>query len=476
MANKKLLYGILLFLPILLAGCGGNRLTYYDSLNNLISQKNYAAADKMIEDNAGTFYGNKDLLLYYLDHGYIEHLAGEYQQSNKMLAEANRLSKDYFTKSITTEASTFLISDNMRPYYGEDFEQALTHVFAALNYMYLNQWDDALVEARAVDQYLTVLKTNYGYKNTYKEDAFVRYLMGMIYENGGEKNDAFIEYRKALYSYWDQKKYFGVEIPQDLFNSAMTVAAKLQFNEEMDQLRKDFPKQAAAADLDGRFKDTGEIVVLHYNGLVPHKIDNMLEFAFGKAWIYVNSVRTEGEAAETVNTAATAIRSIAADTQIIVAFPKYVGTNYNIVTSIVEIGDKSVPTEVVENIGQIAVKSLDDRLGRVFAKALARAAIKFAMTRAAQQKIEEKTDNAVGAFLLSSTVKMAAAMTEKADKRCWQVLPDQIRIARFHLAEGTYSLKCNYYNLNGNLVYTDVKENIPVKRGQKTFVLVQSIN
>ena len=474
--KKSAFLFLILAAAVILPGCGGNRLTYYDSLNTLVSQKQFDAAEKMVEDNAGKFYGDKDLLLYYLDHGYIEHLGAQYQKSNKMLAEANRLAKDYFTKSITTEASTFLVSDNMRPYYGEDFEQALTHVFAAMNYVALNQWEDALVEARAVDQYLTVLQTNYGYKNTYKEDAFVRYLMGMIYENGGEDNDAFIEYRKALYTYRDQHKQFGVEIPQDLFNSALTVGTRLQFNSEMDELKKDFPALAAAADQDGRAKNTGEIVVIHYIGLVPHKIDNILEFAFGKAWVYVNMVKTEGEAAESVNTAATAIRAIASDEQVIVAFPKYVPTSYNITSSIVTIGEKSVPTTVVEDVGRIAVKSLDDRLGRIYAKAIARAAIKFAVTRAAQEKISKKADNAVGAFLLSSTVKLATSLTEKADKRCWQVLPDQIRMARLRLPAGTYDLKCDYYDRSGNRTSTEEKTGIQVKSGQKTFVLVQSIN
>lgn len=475
MKKKQNIYLIILLLAsFFIAGCGANRLTYYDTLNNYVAQNKIAEANKQVEDNADKFYGEKDLLLYYLDHGYLFHIGADFSKSNLMLEEARKLAKDYFTKSISQEASTFLVSDNMRPYYGEDFERAISHVFSSLNYVFLNKGEDALVEARAVDDFLKLLQTNYGYKNTYKEDGFIRYIMGLLYENEGEINDAFISYRKALYTYKSQQKSLGTEIPQELFNSAMDTAARLQFNSEMEELRKDFSKQAGSYDQAKSAKTDGEIVVIHYNGLVPHKIDNILEIAFGKAWVYVGAVKTEGEAAESVSTASTAIRAIAADEQVIAAFPKYVPTNYTIATSIVELGDKSKPTEVVEDVGKIAVKSLDDRLGRVYAKTIARAAIKYALSRAARKKIEQKADNAVGAFLLSSTVKMAAALTEKADKRCWQVLPDTIRMARFKIPEGTYSLKVNYYNRSGGKVADEEKSDVAVKKGRKTFILVQT--
>ena len=459
---------------IFLSGCGANRLTYYDTLNNYVSQKNYTAAYKQVEDSADTFYGENDLLLYYLDQGYLLHIGADYSKSNLMLHEARKLAKDYFTKSITKEASTFLISDNMRPYYGEDFEQAIIHVFSALNYVFLNKEEDALVEARAVDDFLKLLQTNYSYKNAYKEDGFVRYLMGLLYENDGEFNDAFISYRKALYTYRDLQKSMGVEIPQELFNSAMTTAARLQFNSESEELRQDFSKLADGYDRSRAAKTDGEIIVIHYNGLVPHKIDNILEIAFGKAWGYVNAVKTEGEAAESVSTAGTAIRAIAADQQIVAAFPQYVPSDYNIVSSIVELGEKSKPTEVVEDIGKIAIKSLNDRIVRIYAKTFARAAVKYALSRVAIKKIEQKSDNAFGAFLLSSTVKVAAAMTEKADKRCWQVLPDTIRMARFTVPAGRHDLKVNYYNRNGGKAAEEQITNIQVKKGKKTFVLVQT--
>ncbi len=465
---------LLLLSGIFLTGCGANRLTYYNTLNNYAAEKNYAEANKYVESRAAKFYGENDLLLYYLDQGYLYHLGAEYSQSNLMLAAASRLSKELFTKSISQEAYTFLTSDNMRPYYGEDFEQAMVHVFSALNYIFLNKGEDALVEARAADDFFKLLQTNYSNKDTYQEDAFVRYLMGMIYENEGETNDAFISYRKALYTYRDQQKFLGRPIPQELFNSTMDTAAQLKFNSEQAELLQDFPDLAENYRQSDPAVNLGEIVVLHYNGRVPHKIDNILEIAFNQAWGYIDGVRTEGEAAESIATANTVIRSIAANQQIVAAFPQYIPTNYSIISSMIELQDQSKQTEVVEDIGKIAVKSLNDRIGRIYAKTFARAALKFALSKAAVNKIEQKNDNALGAFILSSTVKVAAALTEKADKRCWQILPDTIRMARFNVPAGLHDLKISYYDRQGLKTGAEAINNVIVKKRKKTFVLVQT--
>jgi len=40
--------------------------------------------------------------------------------------------------------------------------------------------------------------SKYEGKNKYREDAFIRYVTGVLYESRGGINDAFIAYRKSL--------------------------------------------------------------------------------------------------------------------------------------------------------------------------------------------------------------------------------------------------------------------------------------
>ena len=56
--------------------------------------------------------------------------------------------EELYTRSITAEAGAMLTNDNLLPYEGEDFEKVMVNVVGALNHVYLQQWDDALVEAR----------------------------------------------------------------------------------------------------------------------------------------------------------------------------------------------------------------------------------------------------------------------------------------------------------------------------------------
>ncbi len=474
---KKPFLGLVFILAVHLffSSCATNRYTYYNTLTQLMAKGEYPQAAQKVEENIKAIYGEKDLLLYYFDSGLLLHLAGKWEESNQMFTKAEQLADDYFTKSISTEASTFLVSDNTRPYYGEDFERAIIHVFSALNYVYLKKWDDALVEAKRVDLFLNKLQTDYGHKNYYTEDAFIRYLVGLIYESRGEINDAFISYRKALQRYQSTEKTYGVQVPPNLVLSSLQTAKDLGFREEFDEIKKSFPEISKNfVPLNKKSNDTGEIIFLHYNGLVPHKIDNIFKMAFGKAWGYVGMVEVEGDAQESVNNAATVIETIASDEQVIIAFPKFVPTEYNILFSKIKINEKEYSTELVQDIGQIAIKNLDDKKERVFVKAVARAAVKFTLTKAAEKKIKKQTNNKLAEWALNKAVKTASALTEKADKRSWQTLPDQMRMARIRLPEGNYSLNISFIDRKGYLAKEKKLENIKVSGGKKNFIYIST--
>jgi hypothetical protein len=47
-------------------------------------------------------------------------------------------------------------------------------------------------------------------------------------------------------------------------------------------------------------------------------------------------------------------------------------------------------------------------------------------------------------------------------------------MARFTVPAGTHDLKVNYYNRNGGKAAEEQITNIAVKKGKKTFVLVQT--
>ncbi len=454
----------------LLAGCVSPRALLVD-LNRLQAKCQYDEAAGLVEKSKMSHYGKKNAFLYYLDQGMLLHYAGKYSQSNEAFENAKRLSQELFTKSVTTEASTFLVSDNMRPYYGEDFERALIHVFSALNYTFLNKNDDALVEARQVDFLLKWLQTDHGHRNVYTEDAFARLLAGMIYENQGETNDAYISYWKALEAYDVYKRHYKLKAPSLLVQYALKTANRLGFQDQVIDIQKQWggkiPRRLP--------KNAGEVIVLHYCGLPPHKVDSFFEIGFGAGWSYARAVKPKGKEQEEVEKASAIARSILAEEVVRMAFPKYEKTPYKIkrMTVQAEGARKAHSSRLVENIGSIAEKNLEDRIGRIRAKTIARAVIKFALSQKIASKVEKKKGKGA-AWLTKKLLQAVSSATELADKRFWQTVPDRIFMTRLVLPAGTHTLHLTFKDSKGAVVSNRDLEDITVKSGKKTFVTVRT--
>lgn len=457
-----------LSLLFLIAACAAG-LAYYRDINSLISRELYPEALQKVEQAKNKEYKKKKAVLYYMDKGLLLHLSGQWEESNQLFEAAEREIDELYTKSISKEAASFLTSDNVKPYDGEDFERVLINLFRALNYMYLGEADEALVEARKVDHKLNLYNQRYGKKNVYSEDALVRYLMGMLYENQGEINDAFISYRKALETYHDYSANYKTTIPKKLVADCLRTADDLGFREEMEEIRSKFPKVSFKSYK--KLGDKGELIFIHYNGIAPHKIDDIFEISFGKGWGMVKRTQVSSDDQARVQNATTIAKSIAADEHISVAFPKFVKGDYRIRRSEVSIeGAKgSIRTKLVENITAIAFKDLEDRINRVRVKAIARAAVKFAIAHAAGKIAEKKGGKTAGKFFKKLTTAVATA-TEKADKRSWRTLPAQIRMARITLKPGTYNLNLSFMGKDGNQIMEKTVENVTIEPRQKTFI------
>ncbi|MBI5418082.1 hypothetical protein HZA55_09090, partial [Candidatus Poribacteria bacterium] len=391
----------------LISSCTAPSL-YYKNVDRMVTDGRYKEAASLVQSSKETEYGDKNDLLYYLDQGMLLHLSGDYQRSNEIFEKAKTTAQNYFTKSITTEASTFLINDNMRPYYGEDFERAMIHVFSALNYVALGQEQEALVEARQVDHFFKTLQTNYGYKDVYKEDAFVRYMTGMLYENQGEINDAFISYRQALEDYETYLKSYYVAPPKQLIEDALRTAKKLGFQDEIREIEKKW--NVSSLNLNNSNPSDGELVIIHYNGFSPVKVEDIFEISFGKGWAFVGKMTPQGEEARQVEQAHAIARSIFAEDQLRISFPKYLSVTYNITNAVVSannLNTVSGTSELVQNIGRIAEIGLEERIVRIRAKAIARAAVRYALSKRLTQKITEgqsKANQDLANFLVKTAL------------------------------------------------------------------------
>ena len=124
------------------------------------------------------------------------------------------------------------------------------------------------------------------------------------------------------------------------------------------------------------------------------------------------------------------------------------------------VAGKTVTTQVVEDISAVAFADLEDRMPAITARSLARVI--------AKKKMEDNAgrDNPLAGALLN----VAAVLTEEADTRSWNTLPNNIQLARLPLAPGTYSLEIELLDDGGRIVTTQTLSDIVIRPERKTFI------
>ncbi len=429
---------------LLFCGCGsGPSASAKRKLDGMLAQQNFAGAESFVDGLKEGSYGKKNMVLYYLDKGLIEHHEGKYKESDQSFDTAEQRMDELFTKSVTKSAGMLLLNDNTVDYAGEPYERVLANVFRALNYIFLGQPDEALVESRKVELFLQQLNDKLGTKNAYKDDAFARYLDALLYTDEGQPDDA--------------------RISMDAANAAYSWYAK-DYNTPA-------PNFALAAD-DG---STGELVFLHYNGIAPIKISKTFQVAWGEGVALVRQ-SDDPQKQQFEN----GLRAGVLGNAITVAYPEYRQDPYAIVASEVNVDGTSVSnTLLMEDVSAIAMKTLRDRNAMIRVRAIARATIKFVLAEAIVKAAKDQCARRYGANSWNCIAETAAARlaahgtaaaTEIADTRSWSTLPSQIRMARLKLPAGKHDVTVNFKDGAGRVLATHLFKDVEISKSKRTYL------
>jgi len=368
------------------------------------------AAAKLKEGLAREGEDGRDSLLYLLDTGLALHAAGQFTESNKYFAQADKVAeiKDY--TSLSTEGATLITSENVKSYKGEDFENVLISVYETMNYALLGDFENALVEARRVNTKLYKM-VNDGQRK-YKQNAFARYISAIMYESQGNWNDAYIDYKNT----YDIEPGF-VGIGRDLWrvatlngmsDDAQNWAQRFNLSSaDLDSARALMPKAGKA-----------EVVVFYENGISPVKQANPQFRTLPRFYPRYNPV---SEAQVEVN------------------------------------GQVKGSTEKLHDIQATAIENLDEKYGGMIAKKIAGIAAKELIGA----EVERQTNSPLLGFL----TRVVMYETDQADIRSWNLLPRDLQIARITVPPGTYSVRVLPVGGSASNVRT-----IQVGAGKKVFV------
>ena len=428
---------------VFLTGCGPS-VNRYSLIEQSLVVGDTARAAAIVEQSEKE-YGTKSRLLYGMDRGMMLQLAGQYQQSNAVLEQAEEEVERLYTRTIRTESVAFLSNDNALPYEGDAYEHVMINVVKALNYAAQGKLQEALVEARRIDHRLNVLsdKETSGYRN----DGFARYLSGILYEAAGDLNNAFIAYRNAYEAYEATRGWSRTPYPPALRSDLLRTADALHLATEFEEYRRAFPD--VVWEPVSTQQQLAQVIMISYNGRAPRKEDHYIDLPISlDALQLVLLNRGFSQSSHQQNRAADSVLYGLNGRVVRVALPRLVAQKTQVRFEDMTLTDTAghpvtVRSELAHNVTALAEKSLSDRLPIITMKALARSGTKFAMaegaTRGAQQAAGKDAAPWVGLVVGLLTKGMAVA-SEEADKRSWQTLPDEIHVARAWVRPGQYQL------------------------------------
>jgi hypothetical protein len=326
--------------------------------------------------------------LYLLDKAMLLRMQNRFEDSNSAFEKAKVLTEELDAISLREQAAAVTINDSQRSYLPRIFEQVLVHCFQAINYLQLQKYDEARVEILQLNELLK------------QEDEiqipFARYLSGLVFEFNRELDNALIAYRKAYQAYVSDDSAIPLMLKEDL----LRLTDYLGLNEEHKEFLDEFALETWPSQQE--VNQQARAIALVFNGLMPRK--HSFE-------INVQSP-TDGQLHR-------------------ISTPFYEHRAVRVYNAELSAESSSTNSELIAQLDKQARAALADEMPAIIARTVARVSIK--------NKVVDKTRN--DSPLLSFALNIATFLTEQADTRAWNTLPQQILIMRLNLPAGSHDLK-----------------------------------
>ena len=309
--GKSLLFSGL-FIILFVSGCA----TYKDGTQkafNAVEKGNYPVA--LVEMKKAIKPDGNDRLVYFMEIGLLEHLNGQYELSNQNLSRAASIGEELETKRAGDTITAALTSPRSGEYQGSKFERAFVHYYKALNYIKLaakatrrsdieSLLEGARIESRRVDILLTAIQNEEGtyqevkdkkgklfgqlleiYRKLdagidtealkFREDAYIRYMSGVIYEANKEYDDARIAYQQSAKLYEDgfaEQYSLGNEITaQAWFDTIRMMQWAGGYENQWPALAEQKLSTAQRDQLKNFEKGTAQLLLIEHLGMIPHR-------------------------------------------------------------------------------------------------------------------------------------------------------------------------------------------------------------
>ena len=397
---------------------------YTGRMRDVTSSLRSGRTEEALEEYRESFTDStgKDRLLYLMELGNLMRFSGRYDRAIDLLLQADRLSDQQRGTELDQEVLSFLSSDLSLEFRGADYEKVFINYCLAACYASQGNMEDALVECRRVNDKLKVLNTRYEeHKNRYSDDAFIRYMMGILYEKAGDSNNALIAYRNSAAVYDSvYSRDYGIDAPTRVRADILRLSSELGMSSVFNDYSSRWP--GVEWEQNSLQHDQGEIVVILEYGTVPPRVEVSRTFYVDDR-VYRMTLPAIPE--------------------------KGWGRSHRVSISCAGLRAEGF---LAEDVTAIAEKNLEDQAGRNVARAVARLVVKAGMAQAGEEIVEELTEEDSGISQAAGfLVSLLGAATERADLRAWLTLPSRIYVARLAVPSGQRTATVS---LDGRVVYS----------------------
>jgi hypothetical protein len=390
-------------------------------------------------------------LLYCYEKGLILHERGEWVESNRLFERAEQVLDELYTRSITREVAAVTVSETIVKYRGDPFEAVMVNYYKLLNYLSLGEIEDALVECRRLNARLQMIHD--AGETYFVDDPFLQYLTGLVYERGGEWDNAGVSFRAAIEHSGAPGDSSAVAPAWYYCDAAANAAALGDAG-----LARSYQAHAAC---DPPPAASGRVAVLVEYGSVARKV----ETGFTVPIFENDDCDESGFTNELANR-----RGVVYDDPpevkywLRVALPALQIDPPAPLRTVVRAtplgeGGRGEPVVVeavcVEDLDRLAARAFAEKEATVVLRAIARALAKYLAKESA-----DDADEGLGVL-----VNILGVVTEVADTRSWTTLPRAIELARLDLEPGTYRVEAEVFDAAGARVHRVGVADVRVDRG-----------
>lgn len=352
---------------------------------------------------------SKDQLVHLLDYATALQISGNYKESSLQFIKADRLIDQLDYHSVSKIAVATLGSEEMLQYKGDSFEKILINSFNALNFLMMNQHDEAMVEVRRVNE--KIKRFQFEGRKEYELNPFAHYLAGLLWESDQKYDDANIDFEKAF--------QIGME-NQFLIEDLIRTSKLAKRDDKYRQWKQKFPDIHEPPEWYS--KKFAELIIIHQVGWGPEKHFSPNDSRYPKLY-------------------ATASETTSAKIKVD--------------------GIDSSETKPIYDIEKVAIKTLDDDLGWM----VARKAGAYIAKEVAADQIRQKNE------ALGNIAWLVMHLSDRADLRQWSTLPQAISIAKVWLPVGQHQIEIQGLDRNGALTADRLDSmNIKIEKNKKTFI------